>query len=94
MDGFALAAVGAGGVPERVMTHVVQNLADGFGMLTPESLAGLVAMEEAGELTATQAKKVLAVLVESGGSPQEVSPGAGIRGYGLRRAGDSGGRAH
>ncbi len=78
MDELALAAISGGGAAERVMTHVVQNLADGVGMLAPESLAGLVAMEEAGELTATQAKKVLAVLVDSGGSPQDVAQSLGF----------------
>ena len=78
MDELALAAISGGGKADRVMTHVVQNLADGVGMLSPESLAGLVAMEEAGELTATQAKKVLAVLVDSGGSPQEAAQSLGF----------------
>ncbi|WP_419928466.1 Asp-tRNA(Asn)/Glu-tRNA(Gln) amidotransferase subunit GatB [Candidatus Poriferisocius sp.] len=78
MDELALAAISRGGPSDRVMTHVVQNLADGVGMLSPESLAGLVAMEAAGELTATQAKKVLAVLVESGGSPQEAAQSLGF----------------
>ena len=78
LDELALDAISGGGVPERVMTHVVQNLADGVGLLAPEALAGLVAMEEAGELTATQAKKVLAVLVESGGSPQEAAQSLGF----------------
>ena len=35
-------------------------------------------MEEAGELTATQAKKVLAVLVERGGTPQEAAQDLGF----------------
>ncbi|MXZ85986.1 MAG: Asp-tRNA(Asn)/Glu-tRNA(Gln) amidotransferase subunit GatB [Acidimicrobiia bacterium] len=78
MDELALAAISGGGPSERVMTHVIQNLADGVGMLSPESLASLVAMEEAGELTATQAKKVLAVLVESGGSPQKAAQSLGF----------------
>ncbi|MDE0578327.1 MAG: Asp-tRNA(Asn)/Glu-tRNA(Gln) amidotransferase subunit GatB [Acidimicrobiia bacterium] len=78
MDELALAAISGGGPSERVMTHVIQNLADGVGVLSPESLASLVAMEEAGELTATQAKKVLAVLVESGGSPQKAAQSLGF----------------
>ncbi|WP_419926027.1 Asp-tRNA(Asn)/Glu-tRNA(Gln) amidotransferase subunit GatB [Candidatus Poriferisocius sp.] len=78
MDDLALAAIGGGGAPERVMTHIVHNLADGAGVLSPESLAGLVAMEEAGELTATQAKRVLASLVESGGSPQDAAQSLGF----------------
>jgi len=78
LDELALAAISGGGAADRVMTHVVQNLADGVGMLSPESLAGLAAMEEAGELTATQAKKVLAVLVDSGGSPQDAAQSLGF----------------
>lgn len=78
MDELALAAISRGGAAERVMTHIVQNLADGAGELTAESLAGLVGMEDAGELTATQAKKVLAVLVERGGSPQDAAQTLGF----------------
>ena len=78
MDELAMGAISGGGAAERVMTHIVQNLADGAGQLTPESLAGLVGMEEAGELTATQAKKVLAALVEGGGSPQDAAQTLGF----------------
>ena len=79
MDDLAIAAIGGGGAPERVMTHIVHNLADGSGKLAPEALAGLVGLEERGELTATQAKKVLAVVVESGGSPQDAAHGLGFK---------------
>ena len=79
MDDLAIAAIGGGGAPERVMTHIVHNLADGPGKLAPEALAGLVGLEERGELTATQAKKVLGVLVESGGSPQDAAHGFGFK---------------
>ena len=78
MDDLALAAISQGGAPERVMTHIVHNLADGPGQLASEALAELVQMEEAGELTATQAKKVLAVLVEAGGSPQDAAQSLGF----------------
>ena len=78
MDELALAAISGGGAAERVMTHIVQNLADGSGQLTSEALSDLVGMEQAGELTATQAKKVLAVLVESGGSPQDAAQTLGF----------------
>ena len=78
MDELAMGAISQGGAAERVMTHIVQNLADGAGMVTPESLAGLVGMEEAGELTATQAKRVLAALVEGGGSPQDAAQALGF----------------
>ena len=82
MDDLALAAISGGGAAERVMTHIVQNLADGSGELAPESLADLVGMEEAGDLTATQAKKVLAVLVEGGGSPQDAAQTLGFEAMG------------
>ena len=78
MDELALAAIAGGGVPERVMTHIVHNLADGAGLMTSDALAGLVSMEEAGELTATQAKTVLAALVEKGGSPQDAAQALGF----------------
>ena len=78
MDELAIAAIGGGGAPERVMTHIVHNLADGPGQLTSEALAGLVGMEDKDELTATQAKRVLAVLVDSGGSPQDAAHGLGF----------------
>ena len=78
MDEVALAAISGGGAPERVMTHIVHNLAEGPGHLSPEALASLVQMEDKGELTATQAKKVLATLVESGGSPQKVAQSLGF----------------
>ena len=48
----------------RVLVHVVQNLAvEGGPELAPIRLAEVVAMEVAGDLTATQAKQVLAELV-------------------------------
>ncbi len=63
-DDQAVAAIAAGGDPTRVLVHIVQNLAvDGGADLPPARLAEVVAMEVAGELTATQAKQVLAELV-------------------------------
>ena len=63
-DDQALAAIAAGADAGRVLVHVAQNLAvDGGAELAPERLADVVRMEVAGELTATQAKVVLAELV-------------------------------
>jgi aspartyl-tRNA(Asn)/glutamyl-tRNA(Gln) amidotransferase subunit B len=63
-DDQALAAIEAGADASRVLVHVVQNLAvEGGGDLAPERLAELVGMETGGDLTATQAKQVLAELV-------------------------------
>ena len=63
-DDQAVAALDAGADPARVLVHVTQNLAgEGGSELAPERLAELVKMETGGELTATQAKQVLAELV-------------------------------
>jgi len=68
LDRLALAAVEAGGDPARVLVHVEHNLAvEGSERLDPVALAELTRMETAGELTATQAKAVLADLVAAGG---------------------------
>ncbi|MBK6855233.1 MAG: Asp-tRNA(Asn)/Glu-tRNA(Gln) amidotransferase subunit GatB [Microthrixaceae bacterium] len=58
------AAAAPDAVKARVLVHIAQNLAgEGGSELAPERLAELVAMEVAGDLTATQAKQVLADLV-------------------------------
>jgi aspartyl-tRNA(Asn)/glutamyl-tRNA(Gln) amidotransferase subunit B len=63
-DDQALDAIAAGGDPARVLVHVVQNLAvEGGADLPAERLAEVVRLEVGGELTATQAKQVLADLV-------------------------------
>ncbi len=52
------------GAKARVLVHIAQNLAAAGGAdLAPERLAELVLLEVGGELTATQAKQVLAELV-------------------------------
>jgi aspartyl-tRNA(Asn)/glutamyl-tRNA(Gln) amidotransferase subunit B len=74
LDGLALAAIAAGGDPARVLTHVEHNLAvEGAEALDPAKLAALVSMETAGELTATQAKAVLAEMVASGDDPAAIA---------------------
>lgn len=65
LDALVLAAAEAGADPARALTHAVQNLADErAGAVDPARFAALVRMESAGELTATQAKAVLAEMVE------------------------------
>ena len=79
LDGLALAAVGAGADARRVLTHVEHNLAvDGADRLDPGLLAALVSMETAGDLTATQAKTVLAQMVESGRAPDVIAAELGF----------------
>jgi aspartyl-tRNA(Asn)/glutamyl-tRNA(Gln) amidotransferase subunit B len=60
----AAAAAAPAAVKARVLVHVAQNLAGEAGAdLEPDRLADLVKLEVAGDLTATQAKQVLAELV-------------------------------
>jgi aspartyl-tRNA(Asn)/glutamyl-tRNA(Gln) amidotransferase subunit B len=74
LDGIAGGAIAAGADADRVLTHVEHNLAvEGAESLTAEHLAALVRMETGGELTATQAKAVLADVVSTGRDPQTVA---------------------
>ncbi len=79
LDELATAAIGAGADAARVLTHVEHNLAvDGAERLSSEHLAALVKMETGGELTATQAKTVLAEMVETGDDPATIAKARGF----------------
>jgi aspartyl-tRNA(Asn)/glutamyl-tRNA(Gln) amidotransferase subunit B len=79
LDTLALEAIAAGGEPGRVLTHVEHNLAvEGANSLAPERLAALVTMETRGELTATQAKEVLAEMVATGDDPAAIAKAKGF----------------
>jgi aspartyl-tRNA(Asn)/glutamyl-tRNA(Gln) amidotransferase subunit B len=85
LDDLAVAAIGLGADPLRVLTHIEHNLAvEGAERLTPESFAALVAMETGGELTATQTKAVLADLVAGGGAgdPRAIAAERGFEAMG------------
>ena len=73
LDEFAIAAIEKGADPTRVLVHLENNLADGIGELTIESFAGLISLETSGDLSATQAKTVLADLADKGGDPKEIA---------------------
>ena len=80
LDALAAAAIAAGGDKVRVLTHVEHNLAvEGASELAPAALAALTRMEVDGALTATQAKAVLADLVEKRGT----DPAATAKAMGL-----------
>ena len=68
-DDYVLAVVDAGGDVRRSVVHVQQAFAefDGAPPVPAADLAALTVMEVADQLTATQAKTVLADLVERGG---------------------------
>jgi aspartyl-tRNA(Asn)/glutamyl-tRNA(Gln) amidotransferase subunit B len=83
LDELAVAAVTAGADAGRVLTHVEHNLAvDGAESLDADHLAQLVKMETGGELTATQAKDVLAEMVTSGQGPAEIAKAKGYEAMG------------
>ena len=73
LDDLALAAIAEGAEAARVLIHAENNLAGGAGFLTADSFAALTAREVGGQLTATQAKTVLAELVAAGGEPTDIA---------------------
>ena len=67
LDDLVMAAIEAGGDGNRAATHAEHNLADERALLLGAAeFAALTRMEVDGALTATQAKSVLAELVERG----------------------------
>ena len=72
LDDLVLAAIEAGGDAGRLLTHAEHNVLEA-GALTAESFAALSRMEVDGELTATQAKTVLAELIADGGDPEAIA---------------------
>ncbi len=79
LDGLAVAAIAAGADAGRVLNHVEHNLAtEGAAALDPAHLAELVQLETGGQLTATQAKQVLADMVETGRPPADIAAERGF----------------
>jgi aspartyl-tRNA(Asn)/glutamyl-tRNA(Gln) amidotransferase subunit B len=79
LDDLALAAIAAGAEPRRLLTHIEHNLAvEGAAALDPAALARLVALELEGALTATQAKQVLAEMVDTGAAPDDIARAHGF----------------
>jgi aspartyl-tRNA(Asn)/glutamyl-tRNA(Gln) amidotransferase subunit B len=79
LDELCLAAIDAGADPARVLTHAEHNLSDVRSSgLDAARFADLVKMETGGDLTATQAKQVLAEMVDSGGAPADIAAAKGF----------------
>jgi aspartyl-tRNA(Asn)/glutamyl-tRNA(Gln) amidotransferase subunit B len=80
LDEFALASLEAGGDGARVLVHVEHNLAElRPGQMEPAALAALTKLETSGALSATQAKAVLAEMVETGsGDPAAIAKAKGF----------------
>jgi aspartyl-tRNA(Asn)/glutamyl-tRNA(Gln) amidotransferase subunit B len=68
-DDYVLAVAGAGGDAARALVHIKEAFAEeGADPSIPATdIAALTRLEVAGDLTATQAKQVLAAIVEAGG---------------------------
>ena len=79
-DSLVRVAMAAGAEPGLTATRVCNDLAvDDWSKVTPGSLAELITMESAGRLTATQAKRVLAEMVEAGEAPAAIAERRGFR---------------
>ncbi len=70
-DELALSAVSAGAAPELVFKHILNNLAEGADKLDAAAFAELLKAEADGEISASQAKAILADLAAEGGSAAE-----------------------
>ena len=79
LDGLALAAIEAGADPGRALNHIEHNLAvDGAGDLDVAHFTALVQLELDGSITPTQAKQVLAEMVEGGAHPEVIAKAHGF----------------
>ncbi len=79
LDELCLAAIEAGADPVRTITHAEHNLSDERAAdLDPAAFAALVGLELDGALSATQAKTVLAEMVDAGGDPVEIAARLGF----------------
>jgi len=80
-DDLVLAAIDAGIDPTLAMARAANELASGIdhvGNLTSEAFTATLAMEQSGELSATQAKTVLLELLEHGGDPRKIAKDMGF----------------
>ena len=77
-DELAGAAIAAGADARTVLNRVGNDLAGDLGALDAAGLAALVGLETGGDLTATQAKAVLAEMVASGRPPADIAADLGF----------------
>jgi aspartyl-tRNA(Asn)/glutamyl-tRNA(Gln) amidotransferase subunit B len=80
LDGYVTTAVARGVAGALALARVANELAalENATSLDPDKVAGLLSMEQAGELPATQAKAVLAQLAAHGGDPKEIAAAMGF----------------
>jgi aspartyl-tRNA(Asn)/glutamyl-tRNA(Gln) amidotransferase subunit B len=75
----AMAAGADGRLAINRAANEVAAAPEGGSRMTPEAFARVVLMESSGELTPTQAKAVIAELLESGGDPDSVVAARGFK---------------
>ncbi|MHB1988640.1 MAG: Asp-tRNA(Asn)/Glu-tRNA(Gln) amidotransferase subunit GatB [Acidimicrobiales bacterium] len=76
LDQLVIDAITAGADPRLSLARTANEAAakaDGARRLAPRAFAGLLGLEAAGTLSATQSKAVLAVLIDEGGEPGEIA---------------------
>jgi len=74
LDQLVTDALAAGGDPARLITHAEHNLSDErAAAMSVADFAALTNMEVGGQLTATQAKVVLAEMLETGDAPAAIA---------------------
>lgn len=81
LDGLVIEAIALGAEPRVSLARATNELASDLEHLsnvTPSNFAELVKLEASGKLSATQAKTVLAKMLESGGSAQEIAKTLGF----------------
>jgi aspartyl-tRNA(Asn)/glutamyl-tRNA(Gln) amidotransferase subunit B len=78
-DDFIVEVIGLGGDPRKTLVRVENDLPpDAPISLAASSFAALITMETEGQLTATQAKQVLAEMLASGGEPAAIAQAKGF----------------
>lgn len=79
LDDLVTGAIAAGADPERTLTRAVNDLAmEGAADIAVDHLATLITMEAAGELSASQAKQVLADMAATDRPPAEIAAAHGF----------------
>jgi aspartyl-tRNA(Asn)/glutamyl-tRNA(Gln) amidotransferase subunit B len=83
LDGLVLGAIDAGADPKLAVNRAANEAAarpEAARGLDPRTFAQLLGMETSGRLSATQAKTVLAQMLEEGGDPADIARTRGFEG--------------
>jgi aspartyl-tRNA(Asn)/glutamyl-tRNA(Gln) amidotransferase subunit B len=78
LDPLVTSAIEAGAPARIAINRATNEIAGASGSVDPAAFATLCRMEGDGRLTATQAKQVLAELIEHGGDPEAIASARGF----------------